>query len=118
MVSYGPVIRNTMTQLATSLPLLIAWLVGLILAIGRWKKNPRVSLLTLLALIILGIVHILSVAFNTSFYYIASMNGMNGITVRTIQIVVQVVFSLGNAAGWVLLLIALFGKGKQKTEAE
>ena len=116
MISYGPVLRNALTQLATTLPLLIAWLVGIIIAIVHWKKNPRTSLLTLIALVILGGVHILSVTFNTSFYYIASMNGMNGMTVRTIQIVVQVLFSLVNAGGWVMLLVALFGKSKKKAE--
>jgi len=70
MISYGP-LRNALTQLLTTLPLLIAWLVGIIIAIVRWKKNPRASLLTLLALIILGGIHILSVVFNASFFYIA-----------------------------------------------
>ena len=116
MVSYGPIIQNALTQLATSLPLLIVWLVGIILAILRWKKNPRTSLLTLIALVILGGVHILSVIFGTSFFYIASMNGMKGQLVRTIQTVAQILFSLGDAVGWVLLLLALFGKPKKKAE--
>lgn len=116
MISYGPVIRNSLTQLLTTLPLMITWLVGLIVVFVRWKKNPRASLLTLIAIVILGINHILTVFFNTSFFYIASMNGMNGMTVRTIQIIVQVVFSLINAGGWIMILIAIFGKPKKKAE--
>ncbi|HCU57318.1 MAG TPA: hypothetical protein DF984_03680 [Anaerolineaceae bacterium] len=116
MTSYGPLFRNAFSQLLTTLPLMIAWLVGIILAIVGWKKHPRNSLLTLIALVVLGFIHILAVFFNNSFYYIASMNGMDYTLVRTIQIVVQVLFSLGDAAGWVLLLIALFGKPKKKVE--
>ncbi len=116
MTSYGPILRNAFTQLLTTLPLMIAWLVGVILAIIGWKKHPRNSLLTVLALVVLGIIHILTVFFNNSFYYIASMNGMDYMLVRTIQIVVQVLFSLVNAGGWVMLLVALFGKPKKNME--
>lgn len=116
MISYGPIIRNALTQLSTTLPVMIAWLVGIIIAIVRWKKNPKTSLLTLIGLVILMGVHIILSVFNTSFYYLASINGMKGTTVRVIQIVVQIVLSLVASGGWVLLLVALFGKPKKKAE--
>jgi len=114
MIPYGPLLSNSLTQLLTTLPLLIVWLVSIIIAIVRWKINPRASLLTLLGLVILMGVHILSVIFNTSFYYIASYSNMNPLTTRTVSIIVQVVFSLTNAGAWVMVLIAIFGKPKKK----
>jgi len=41
---------------------------------------------------------------------------MKEIMVRTISIVVQVLFSLVSAGGWVMILIAIFGKSKKSAE--
>ena len=111
-------IRNSLTQLMSTLPLMIAWLVGIVIAIVRWKKNPKASLLTLLALVVLMGVHIVLTVFNTSFHSIATINGMNPMTVRTISIVVQVLLSLVNAGAWVMLLAAIFGKSKKSVETD
>ena len=112
------ILVSSLTSLLTNLPLLIIWIVGIVIAIVRWKKSPRRSLLALIAFVIMMGIHIVSVIFGNSFYLLASVNGMNYRMVSTISVIVNVFFSLVNTAGWVLVLLAIFGKSKGTNTAD
>ena len=118
MSNIGEVLLSSLTSLLTSLPLLITWIVGIIIAIIRWKKAPRRSLLALLALVIIMGVHIVSVVFNNSFFLLASVNGMDYKMVSTVSVIASIVFGLVDAVSWVLVLLAIFGKPKASTPVE
>jgi hypothetical protein len=105
-------------SLAYQLPVLIVLLVGLILAIVRWRKDPRISLLTLLAIVLVAGITIIGVFTNSVLPYILYDNtDLDYSTIGIIFSVVSVVFNIGTAVSWVLLLIALFGKRKEKASA-
>ncbi len=118
MTDIGGILLSSLTSLLTSLPLLITWIVGIIIAIVRWKKAPRRSLLALLALVIIMGVHIVSVVFNNSFYLLASINGMEYQLISTISVIVSIVFGLVDAISWVLVLLAIFGKPRESAPIE
>ena len=81
----------------TQLPVYVAWLVGVILAIVRWKKHPSVSLMALIAFVILFLLGTVSL-------FIAARNGVNlgrpGIAFLE---------ALIRAGAWGLVLAAVFG---------
>ena len=113
MSNFGGILISSLSVLLTSLPLLITWIVGIIIAIVRWKKAPRRSLLALIALVIFMGMHILSAVFNSSFFLIASDNGMDYQAISSVSVIVNIVFGLVDVAGWVLVLLAIFGKPKK-----
>jgi len=101
-------------NLAYQLPVLIVLIVGLIFAIIRWKKHPRTSLLTLIAIVIILIVTILGVISNSFLPQILYTSNIDYSTIGIIFSVTSVLFNIMTAVSWVLLLIALFGKRKEK----
>jgi hypothetical protein len=42
-------IRQAMQQWASSLPMVVVWIVGILFAFARWRKHPKVSLLVMLS---------------------------------------------------------------------
>ncbi len=111
-------LQSFLPNLAYQLPVLITLLVGFIIAITRWKKNPRVSLLAVIAFVIFSVITILSVFSNSVLPYILYDNSnMDYATIGIIFSVISVLFNLLAAVSWILLLIALFGKKKTKAPA-
>ena len=112
MSNFGELfVRSFLPNLAYQLPVLITLIVGIILAITRWRKNPRVSLLSLIALLTILFVRVVS-TFTSSVLpiFLYSTVANPGIILS----VLSIVYTLLSTASWVLLLIALFGKGKPK----
>jgi hypothetical protein len=82
-------------------PLLWAWVVGIVLAIRRWRKHPAVSLATITAFV-LGFLD----AFVLRALIYESLPGDN-------HLVKRVITSIPDGIMWVLLLVAIFGwRGK------
>ncbi len=119
-MDFGPLLLNNfLPNLAFHLPLLIVLLVGFVMAIIRWKKNPRTSLLTAIATAISGVVMFLGVVSNSFLYYFGyEVLNMDFVTVNIIFKVLTVVFNLLTSVSWVLVLIAIFFKKKPKAETE
>jgi multisubunit Na+/H+ antiporter MnhB subunit len=70
MNNFGPIFMRTfLPNLALQLPVLLVLGVGLVMAIVRWKKAPRASLLTLIAAAVIGLITFLSVVVNSFLYY-------------------------------------------------
>ncbi len=113
MYDFGTLfLQSFLPNLAYQLPVLIALLVGFIIVITRWRKNPRVSLLILLAILIAFLVRILSTFTDSMLWYI--LYDINYTARVIVSSVLSVVFSLLTAVSWILLLIALFSKPKPK----
>jgi hypothetical protein len=61
MINFGPIFMRTfLSNLALQLPVLLVLGVGIVMAIVRWKKAPRASLLTLIGMVIIGFVTVLN----------------------------------------------------------
>jgi len=110
---------NFLLQLVVYLPVLIVLLAGLVMAIIRWKKHPRASLLMMIAAVLAGLAVILNAGVNSfplNLYYLQGM--ITAATKDIIANILSLIISLLTAGSWVLVLIAVFGKRKPKAEAE
>ncbi len=117
MNNFGPIFMHTfLPNLALQLPVLLVLGVGIVIAIVRWKKAPRASLLTLIGMVIIGFVTILSVVVNSFLYHYLIQLYMDFRIRDTIFKVLGGIFNLLTAGGWVLVLIAIFGKRKSENQ--
>jgi hypothetical protein len=119
MDNFGSLLLNNfLPNLAYQLPVLIVLLVGLVIAIARWRKSPRTSLLTLLAIFIVLFVTVLGVFTNSTLSFLLYQTlEMDFSTARIVFIVLSIALNLLTACGWVLLLMAIFSKKKPQDKS-
>lgn len=108
-------IRMLSQALVSALPLLIVWIIGLVVAIIRWKNAPKKAVFTVLAILIIGFVLLLEIAW--SIFGIRWINtSRTGIRLaRTLVIVVPLTINLLRTAGWIFILLAIFSKPKKES---
>lgn len=116
MIDIGSLLNNLISPLLAGLPLLIVWIVGIILAITHWGKQPRRSLFTLLAIVIFVLVFIGGILFNNFGPPLLIESGMPWSTYRIIFLISNLVFNLFSTGAWVLLLLAIFKQKKAQQE--
>ena len=109
-------IHRILINLAIQLPVLIAMLVGIIIAIVTWKRNPKPSLFTLLSILIYFVFIILASLSNELYYFLQVNLDLEYSLVDTIMIITQVVLSVIIGSAWGLLLAAIFSGRKAETE--
>jgi len=116
MNNFGSILLNSfLPNLATNLPLIIILLVGFVMALVRWRKNPRASLLIVIATDLALIVSVLSIATSSFLFYLGyEVFYLDFGTVNIIFQVTTVILNLMMAVSWVLMFIAVFGKRKSK----
>ena len=97
------------------LPLYVVWLVGLVLSMVHFKKNPKVFLLTLIAMAGFLVTSPVFTFLNTRMPMIWHARGMSSSQVGTIFAILNITHSLISTGLWVLLLVAIFGlAGRQE----
>jgi len=120
MDNFGSILLNSfLPNLAYQLPVLIALLVGLVIAIVRWRKTPRASLFTLLAILLVLFITLLRTFTNSTLSFILyDLFYMDYATIRIVFSVLAVIFNLLTAISWALLFVAIFSKRKNKPPAD
>ncbi len=91
------------------LPIFIAWLIGMMLAVINWRRYPRVSLLTFLALILFIVLALASPVINT--WLPLLLHAQFGTPFRqgtAIGAFIGFIESAIRAIAWLLLFIAIF----------
>ncbi len=96
------------SSLVSSLPLLLVWLAGAGLAIGRWKRHPQVSKLALTGFLVLILQIMLSTAWVTLSSYWHFETGMTAQFTYAADIAVNLAFISLRLAGFVLIVLAVF----------
>jgi hypothetical protein len=87
-------------------PVFLVWLVGLVLALVRWKRHPKVSLLTCIAFVMF----FAEIPFFFYLYfYIDWMMLVPSTSLEFVSTVINIIESLISATAWGLLLVAVFG---------
>jgi hypothetical protein len=87
-----------------SVPIVLVYCVGILLAVVFWRKHPEVSLLCVLAfLLLLGA---LAASAGSQFWFMANRGNPAMTQVMGLLGIARVSLSL---LGWVALLVALFG---------
>lgn len=95
-------------SLLVRLPILLIWLVGVIIAIVRWQRHPRTSLMLVLGLAILTLASLIGVFWEAWLPQGAARIGVSRI--GALASVYGIVQALISAVGWVLVIIAVFSK--------
>lgn len=112
------ILLSVLKDLAVQIPSILIILVCSILAIVRWKRHPRVSLVVLIGLLLL-LLH--EFAFAVIYAWIpelivSSTSDVNRATVsRSVYIAIAVIYNCLETVPFVLLLIAAF-MSRRKTE--
>jgi len=101
-----PGIVAVLGNLLTRLPLILVWLVMGILAVVRWDRHPRKSLLTLLAVVILFLQAVVGTFLNIRLSLLMSTSGASRIALWLTLL--NIGGALVSAGAWGLLAAALF----------
>ena len=104
-----PEIVGTVSNVLIQLPMLLAWLVGVVLSLFNWRRQPRISLLTLSAIALLFVELIVSTYLNLWLPITLSNKGWNMGQLSLLLPVIGAGESLVRAVAWGLLLAAIFG---------
>jgi hypothetical protein len=99
----------TLAVLLVQLPVILIWLIGQILSLVFWRRHPKVSLLTFIAMIGFLIVSIIGTYLNI---WLPLTLRERGLAISQIGIALTVsglINSFVSAVFWVLLVIAIFG---------
>lgn len=112
MVRALPGLSNLLIQL----PLLIVWIIGIIVALVRWSKHPRVSLVALIGLAVLFVIALVGGLLTPWLQMTLMRNGMSGSRVGLLSGIVGIVLSLIRAGAWGLILVAIFSKRETQDE--
>ncbi len=92
------------------LPVLMVWLVGIVLALVRWRQHPRASLLALIAFLGLAGTAAANTYVNAAFPLILRSAGLLALPLATAGALRTMLQNLVSVVWWVLLLIALFAR--------
>ena len=89
------------------LPLFLLWLVGIVLAISRWRDHPRVSIAVVSGIAILSIAACTSLLFTMSTPRLVSSFSEN-FTLLKFIFFLRRISPFIEFAGWILVLVAIF----------
>lgn len=109
-------LRITLQALAVAIPLFLIWIIGVIVAIARWKQDPRKAILTLLGIFLIAFVFLLEITWNTFGIRWINTNPSVFRLGRTLVIAIPLLLNLLKAGGWILILLAVFSKTKKTVE--
>lgn len=98
-----------LSPLAIQIPLLLVWLFGCILAVVRWSRHPRVSMLTLVAILGLATLTLIGTATSVAVPMMMYDQGWTASQMSMILMMSGFSQSLFTAVLWLLLFAAIFG---------
>jgi hypothetical protein len=99
----------TLSAIAISTPVIIVWVIGIVLALSRWQRHPRVSQFTLIACVVM-IVNLVGSRFLTIWLPITMRDrGQSVSQISLIFTIIGIITALIGAAAWALVICAIFG---------
>ncbi|HEV2666430.1 MAG TPA: hypothetical protein VG324_16045 [Blastocatellia bacterium] len=109
---------TTLSILVVSLPVIIVWVIGIALALLRWRRHPQVSLFALIAFAI-SIINMVVNRFLTVWLPMTMRDsGWTTVQIGTMFSAIGTITALIAAAAWAMVLCAIFGwrDGRQKKD--
>lgn len=110
-------LTTSIAAMASLIPMIIVWVIGVALALSRWRRHPRVSLFALIAFLTLIGVTVIVRAVYIWLPVAMRDHGWSTSEVGTIFTAVGIVSALVNAFAWAFVICAIFGwRGKSQKE--
>jgi hypothetical protein len=100
---------STITSMATLIPMIIVWVIGLALSLSRWRRHPQVSQFALAAFVMMiGGATLVRAAY---IWVPIAMRDYGWSTTQTGTIFagIGIVSALINTAAWTFVVCAIFG---------
>ena len=91
------------------LPVLLVWLVGIVFALVRWPRHPRVSLAAMVAVLLALLASVGGDWLNVWVPMALQAWHMNLVVIRGVQAAMTGLLAVIQAAAWAVVLIAIFG---------
>ena len=108
-MSTSGTVFNALSNFLIETPVFLVWLAGLVVAVTRWQRHPRVSLLTLIAIITLLLNTWIGTILNVQIPTMLSQWGWSVGEMGTFFMIKGFIQAVVAAVGYGLLLFALFG---------
>ena len=103
-----------LSTIVISLPVIIVWVIGIALALSRWRRHPRVSQFALIACAVM----IINTAANRSLtiWMPLAMRdyGWTAVQIGSFFSAIGIITSLISATAWTLVICAVFGWRDQR----
>jgi hypothetical protein len=97
------------TSMAMLAPSLIVWLVGIGLALARWRRHPRVSLLSLIAFAVLIVATTTGRFLITWLPLTMQESGWTMAQIGSASVAISAATTMVNTLAWILVLCSIFG---------
>ena len=113
-------LSNVIFPLLYRLPLFVLWLVGIVFAVIRIKRHPRVSIAAIIGFLVLGFSLFLGIILPVLMNQLFGNFSSNRILIDAI-IFIQRLLPFLDAGAWILILLAIFSGRKtpeQKAEQD
>lgn len=109
---------TTLVVIAGSTPVIIVWVIGIGLALSRWRRHPRVSQFALIAFVGMIVVTVASRILNLWLPLMMRDRGWENVQIGQISLVVGMASTLISAVAWTMVICAVFGwrDGGQKKD--
>ncbi|HKC88414.1 MAG TPA: hypothetical protein VKG02_20680 [Blastocatellia bacterium] len=103
-----------LSTIVISLPVIIVWVIGIALALSRWRRHPRVSQFALIACAVM----LINTAANRSLtiWMPLAMRdyGWTAVQIGSFFSAIGIITSLISATAWTLVICAVFGWRDQR----
>ena len=110
-------ILPTLASLLIQSPILLVWLAGFILALVYWRRHPRASLFTVIALVIFLVETLVDTYLNLWLPLMLSERGMGAVQLGQIYMIKGILTAIIGAVAWGLIVAAIFsGRGAVTTD--
>jgi hypothetical protein len=103
-----------LSTIVISLPAIIVWVIGIALALSRWRRHPRVSQFALIACAVM-IINTVANRSLTIWMPLAMRDyGWTTVQIGSIFTVIGIITALISATAWALVICAIFGWRDQR----
>src|SRR5262244_1302505 len=99
----------TLSAIAISTPAIIVWAIGIVLALSRWRRHPRVSQFALVAFALMIGATVVIRALYLWLPIVMRNRGWSTSEFGTFSAAIGIVSTLINAAAWAFVICAIFG---------
>jgi hypothetical protein len=93
----------SLSVVSSSIPLIIVWVIGIALAVSRWRRHPRVSQFALIACVVMIVATVVNRMANFWLPLMAE-DWVKLNQIRQISIAIGMVYTLISAAAWTMVL--------------
>jgi hypothetical protein len=103
------VLKAIFFNLVTTTPIFIVWAIGIVLALSRWRRHPRASQFTIVALIVMIVVTVATRIIYILLPMTMRSSGWSPTEMAIIYNVIGIGSTLIQAIAWAMILWAIFG---------